>query len=59
MTAHPSTGFPLPLQFLLWGAANSIAGAASVKLPQRAVGTLPSSITILANRLLPSSSAAA
>ena len=28
MATNPSTGFPLPLQFLLWGAANSIAGAA-------------------------------
>lgn len=28
MAAGPSTGFPLSLQFVLWGAANSIAGAA-------------------------------
>jgi two-component sensor histidine kinase len=28
MTANSSAGFPLPLQLLLWGAANSIAGAA-------------------------------
>ena len=28
MTNTSSTGFPLPLQFVLWGAANSIAGAA-------------------------------